>query len=103
MMKSKLVITSQTKPQEKIYLQGYIGTIYEDNKWKEGRRKEFQSWIRQQNAQTEEVRNLLYEKLKTVSSQETLYIENVGANTKYKYILTGDIIQRKMRLYPIRM
>lgn len=82
----QLVITSQTKPQEKIYLQGYIGTIYEDNKWKEGRRKEFQSWIRQQNAQTEEVRNLLYEKLKTVSSQETLYIENVGANTKYKYL-----------------
>ena len=91
----QLVITSQTKPQEKIYLQGYIGTIYEDNKWKEGRRKEFQSWIRQRNAQTEEVRNLLYEKLKTVSSQETFYIENVGANTKYKYIPYGGYYTEK--------
>ena len=35
------------------------------------------------------------EKLKTVSSQETLYIENVGANTKYKYIPYGGYYTEK--------
>ena len=79
----------------RICIDVYKRQIYEDNKWKEGRRKEFQSWIRQRNAQTEEVRNLLYEKLKTVSSQETLYIENVGANTKYKYIPYGGYYTEK--------
>ena len=66
-----------------------------------GKKERISKLVRQRNAQTEEVRNLLYEKLKTVSSQETLYIED--AQLKYKYIPTGDILQRKMRLYPIRM
>ena len=83
MMKSNWSSLRRQSHRKKLYLQGYIGTIYEDNKWKEGRRKEFQSWIRQRNAQTEEVRNLLYEKLKNGQfARDTLYCKNVGG--KYK-------------------
>lgn len=85
----QLIVTTNTKPQEKIYLQGYIGTVYEDNQWKVDEKTQFESWITRQKVQTEEVRNLLYENLKNFVQEEVLHIKNVGANKEYKYIPYG--------------
>lgn len=85
----QLVVTTKTRPKEKIYLQGYIGTIYEDNRWNRQEKSNYESWLAKQGAQKEEVKNLLYQTLKKFVQEETLYIENVGANQEYKYIPYG--------------
>ena len=91
----QLLLTVKKKPQEKMYLQGYIGNVYEDNRWKAEGETEFHKWLRSQNTKGRSVRNLLYQQLKDIFAQETLHIENIGANKVYKYIPYGGYYEEK--------
>ena len=91
----QLLLTVKKKPQEKMYLQGYIGNVYEDNRWKAEGETEFHKWLRSQNTKGRSVRNLLYQQLKDIFAQETLQIENIGANKVYKYIPYGGYYEEK--------
>lgn len=91
----QLLLTVKKKPQEKMYLQGYIGNVYEDNRWKAEGETEFRKWLRSQNTKGRSVRNLLYQQLKDTFTQETVHIENIGANKVYKYIPYGGYYEEK--------
>lgn len=86
----QLLVTTEKRPWGKIYLQGYIGNVYGDNRWKAEGKTEFRKWIEKQDAKARDVRNLLYGHLKDIHlEEETIHIENIGANKAYKYIPYG--------------
>lgn len=91
----QLLVTAEKRPREKIYLQGYIGDVYGDNRWKAKGETEFRKWIEKQDAKARDVRNLLYGQLEDSHlEEETIHIENIGANKAYKYIPYGGYYEK---------
>lgn len=91
----QLLVITEKRPQGKIYLQGYIGNAYGDNRWKAEGKTGFRNWIRQQDVKVFDVRNLLYKQLKDSRLEtEKIHIENIGANKAYKYIPYGGYYEK---------
>lgn len=91
----QLLVTAEERPWGKIYLQGYIGNVYGDNRWKTEGKTGFRNWIRQQDVKAFDVRNLLYKQLKDSRLEtEKIHIENIGANKAYKYIPYGGYYEK---------
>lgn len=92
----QLLVTCAQKPAEKIYLQGFIGTRYEDNEWKEAGGIDFSVWCRGQDTDGREIRNILYTGLG--QNRRELHIENTGANGAYRYIPYGAYYEKEYKL-----
>lgn len=80
----QLIVSTDEKPYEMLYLQGFIGTSYADNEWKTARTGTFEKWSRQNHTDAIEIRNLLFQEFR--KRGEFLKIENTGANKKYRYM-----------------
>lgn len=87
----QLRITTDEKPTERLYLQGYIGTEYNSNKWHAADSNKFRKWSKEHNISAQELHNMSSLPLSgdnpdTDAYGQTLHIENIGANSKYRYV-----------------
>ena len=80
----QLIVNTDEKPSEILYLQGFIGTSYANNEWKTTRTDAFKKWSRQNHTDAIEIRNLPFQKFRKRGG--FLKIENTGANKKYRYM-----------------
>lgn len=80
----QLIVSTDEKPSEILYLQGFIGTSYANNEWKTARTDAFKKWSRQNHTDATEIRNLPFQEFR--KRGELLKIENTGANKKYRYM-----------------
>lgn len=96
--KVQLKVVADSLPERTLYLQGYIGSRYENNQWVESPRKALQKW--NDGALKEysgvELHNLAYEFIAQKEGrligerQHTLEVEVVDSNPKYRYVPYGS-------------
>ena len=92
-----LIVTSTIEPKETVYLRGYVGSIYEENKWSEQEETLFQNasiYWHTEGVPALYVKNLpflrkLYEEQKEgeqSSQMGIITIEKLNASEKYAYV-----------------
>lgn len=86
-----LKVTLEHKPEEKVYLQGYIGVDYTTEKWVEAWPYDFSNWMKENNiSMGDKVDNLAFMKIDMQGAgaeekKERVMIECVNANDDFLY------------------
>lgn len=74
------------KPEERIYLQGYIGTEYQGDEWESAAPDRFLRWVMGSGYTREKIRNLQYDLLaESIQEHPFMSIQNIAANPDYQY------------------
>lgn len=74
------------KPEERIYLQGYIGTEYQGDEWESADPDQFLRWVMGSGYTREKIRNLQYDLLaESIQEHPFMSIQNIAANPDYQY------------------
>lgn len=89
----QLIVRTTQKPPGKIYLQGYIGSEYKNNRWNLPNERQFQKMQQEKDESAAAIKNRLYERLGMFLEEDVLQIENIGANQKYKYVPYGSFFE----------
>lgn len=82
-----------------MYLKGYIGAEYRNNKWIESDASAFKRWARFQHTSAQEVLDTTIPESLNGILKEKLHVENIGANKKYRYMPYGGIYENELRLH----
>lgn len=99
----QLKIVTDHLPMQTLYLQGYIGSWYSDNRWREAGDRTLRNWNdgALQAYSGVDMHNMAYEFISRSAggfageSKHTLNVEVVDSNTKYRYIPYGSFYQNE--------